>query len=286
LVVTLAVLLVDLWHTSMPLVNVSAVDVSPLWQLLQKVTTSSPQYRVAATSNTLDAPINSPNDATYTHHLSIGGYEQLIDARYAKLLNATMQDPTTPIAKLLGVRYALSNTPLADHVGQKLLVQDQSRRIYELSNDMPRAFIVAQAQVVPRDEDAIAKIMSGEIDPRKVATADQKIDCGTSNELGSANITNYVPNAVTVSINNTTGGLLVLSDTYDAGWSARVDGAPAKLWRVDVALRGVCVPAGARSVEFVFSPRILWVGAAVSAGACVALLLIALFALRRHSPHK
>jgi len=36
----------------------------------------------------------------------------------------------------------------------------------------------------------------------------------------------------------TCDGMVVLSDTYYPGWSAKVDGKPAQIYEVDTALRG------------------------------------------------
>ena len=47
-------------------------------------------------------------------------------------------------------------------------------------------------------------------------------------------------------------GILVLSEIWHPYWSARVDGRPADVLQVDVALRGVPVPAGRHTVELEF----------------------------------
>jgi uncharacterized membrane protein YfhO len=60
--------------------------------------------------------------------------------------------------------------------------------------------------------------------------------------------------------------LLVLSDGDDPGWHATVDGEPVPIYRTNVLLRGVTVPAGRHQVEFVYRPAAwqqgLWLGAA------------------------
>jgi hypothetical protein len=49
-------------------------------------------------------------------------------------------------------------------------------------------------------------------------------------------------------------GILVVADTYARGWVAEVDGQPAALLRVDLALRGVRVPAGEHVVTMRYQP--------------------------------
>jgi uncharacterized membrane protein YfhO len=70
--------------------------------------------------------------------------------------------------------------------------------------------------------------------------------------------------------------LLVLAEQHLGGWSAAVDGRPAKLLRAHVALRAVALPRGDHVVTFRYSTPGLYAGAGISAGAlalCAALLI-------------
>ncbi|MCL6452285.1 MAG: YfhO family protein [Alicyclobacillus sp.] len=77
-------------------------------------------------------------------------------------------------------------------------------------------------------------------------------------------------------------GTLVLSQTYDPGWRAYVDGKPVPVTRVGSlygnVLTGVSVPAGTHRVVLVYRPRSFEVGAALSGG--TALLLLGLWVIR------
>jgi uncharacterized membrane protein YfhO len=71
-------------------------------------------------------------------------------------------------------------------------------------------------------------------------------------------------------------GFLVLHDTWDPGWRARVDGDPAEVLRADFAFRAVRVPAGRHAVELRYAPgsfRLGLAAAALAAGLGVALAL-------------
>lgn len=61
--------------------------------------------------------------------------------------------------------------------------------------------------------------------------------------------------------------LLFFSIPYDAGWSARVDGAPASISRVDIGFMALPLDAGTRRVELRFTPPLRAAGAAVSLAA-------------------
>jgi uncharacterized membrane protein YfhO len=76
---------------------------------------------------------------------------------------------------------------------------------------------------------------------------------------------------------------VVLVETYDPGWRATVDGAPAPLLRANGAFRAVHVPAGSHVVEFLYRPSSVLVGGAVS---LTALLALAGWVSRRRSERR
>jgi Bacterial membrane protein YfhO len=65
---------------------------------------------------------------------------------------------------------------------------------------------------------------------------------------------------------------LVRRETYMRGWSARVDGGPAPVHRIDGVFQAVDVPAGTHSVTFTYSPPYIWWGVAAFAAGCISLL--------------
>jgi hypothetical protein len=82
--------------------------------------------------------------------------------------------------------------------------------------------------------------------------------------------------------------MLVLRDACAPGWTARVklgDGVmrESPIECVDVMFRGVRVPAGARSIEFVYAPESLRVGALLSALGALAWLALLAAGLRQTS---
>jgi uncharacterized membrane protein YfhO len=58
--------------------------------------------------------------------------------------------------------------------------------------------------------------------------------------------------------------ILVLSENHYPGWRAYVDGKSVDVIRVNYNLRGVAVPAGNHLVEFVYRPKSVLAGLAVS----------------------
>jgi uncharacterized membrane protein YfhO len=66
---------------------------------------------------------------------------------------------------------------------------------------------------------------------------------------------------------------LVLGENHYPGWRAYVDGRAVETPRVNFNLRGVALPAGEHTVEFVYRPKSVLYGLALSLLTLAALLL-------------
>ncbi|MBZ0277006.1 MAG: YfhO family protein, partial [Anaerolineae bacterium] len=84
----------------------------------------------------------------------------------------------------------------------------------------------------------------------------------------------YSGSTFTVTLNNETGGWLVLVLTDYPGWYASVDGQPATLYRANGAFQAVQIPAGAGRVTLNYHPWWLWPGMLVSFAALLLTLLL------------
>lgn len=279
----IAVLLVDLWRVSAPLVTVSAVDVPVMWQVMARVAPSEPDFRVMTIPN----QVIWQAGAVYTRHLNAGGYDPLVSETYQRLLDASDYNPTAPIARLLGVRYAISDKPfdwsgLPGGESLTLLAQDGNWYVYEMADPLPRVFIVPAARVMPDDETARQEMTASTFDPLALALISQPANCPTSDGNAAARITGYNPDAVLIETRSDQPGMLVLTDSYDPNWTVTIDDAPAEMLRVYTALRGVCLPAGEHRVRFEYQPRAFYLGVTISAAAWLGLAFIGLARLAQH----
>lgn len=73
----------------------------------------------------------------------------------------------------------------------------------------------------------------------------------------TAKIVSYKRNSVTLEVESSEHGVLVLHDIYYPGWEATVDGERRPVLRANLLFRGVEVPAGKHRVEFAFRPMSL-----------------------------
>jgi len=81
-----------------------------------------------------------------------------------------------------------------------------------------------------------------------------------------------------------TPGLVVLTDRWDAGWRAYVNGRRVPILRTNHAIRGVLLPAGVSRLEFRYAPASFTWGLGLAGLAAVVLLAWSLFAARRCAP--
>lgn len=152
---------------------------------------------------------------------------------------------------------------------------------------MPRAWLVPAVDVVQRAE-ARRRIRTGQLvegvpfDPRRVAFVEEGVP-GVPRAPRETSPTAFTPLSDAVEWTVRSGALrevrvdspeprfLVLSEAFDSGHVAHIDGKRAPVVRTNVAFCGVAVPAGQHVIEWSYRPRMLLVGAAVSAFTAVAL---------------
>jgi uncharacterized membrane protein YfhO len=80
-------------------------------------------------------------------------------------------------------------------------------------------------------------------------------------------------------------GLGVLTDLWDKGWRAYLNGKPVPLLRTNHALRGVLLPAGTGTLEFRYEPASYSLGLKLSAlGGLTLLVFIASSVWRSRRP--
>ncbi|SEF40478.1 membrane protein YfhO [Xylanibacter ruminicola] len=207
------------------------------------------------------------NETSY-YHKSIGGYhaaklrryqemiEQYISPEMQALYGAVSKaggdmtqvkgDSIYPVLNMLNTKYFIF--PLEG--GQTVPIQNP----YVYGN----AWLVDKLDYVNNANEEMEVI--GKIDLRHQAVADAKFKeiLGEAAEQDTAStvvITSYEPNRLSYEVNSGKGGVLVFSEIYYPGWTATIDGQPAKLGRVNYILRAMNIQPGKHQVELSFFPK-------------------------------
>ena len=164
------------------------------------------------------------------------------------------------------------------------VLDDLSRpplRLYRVRSILPRARFVARAVPPAHPGDLARSLADPGFDPRREALIDGAAAAVRSPGEGTAEILEDSPERVRLRVETPAPGFLVLSDAYDPGWRARLDGAPVQVTRADGLFRAVAVPAGRHEVVMVYAPPSVRRGLMVSLLAVAGTIVWGGVALRR-----
>ena len=216
-----------------------------------------PSYRVLnlTTSSFQDA-------ATSYFHKSIGGYFSAKVRRYQDLIDRKFQNEIgaiiTPLQK--GGPPNFAQTPVLNMFNTRYFILDPNggeRGALKNPNALGNAWFVAGLKTVNSADEEMAAL--GTFRPDSLAVVDiSKFKVGTvqfAREGSAIKLTAYSPNKLVYEATAAATGFVVFSEVYYAdGWKATIDGQPAPYLRVNYALRGMEVPKGKHTIEFVFDP--------------------------------
>ena len=136
---------------------------------------------------------------------------------------------------------------------------------------LARVRLVAQAQVSQAPAREIATIR---LETTALVESPVTIPPGPH---GFATLVSDRPGHLHVHVDAPAGRLLVVSESYHAGWQASVDGQPAPVLRVNGDFFGCVVPAGKHEVRLDFHPASLRYGKYLSLASLILLMGIAIF---------
>ncbi len=291
-VAALAVLcLADMWSVNKRYLNdgmfveksVRDAPVVPTETEKEILKDQSLDYRVLnLASNTFNE-----NETSY-YFKSIGGYHPAKLRRYQELIEAHISpemqalypavaqaggdmtkvngDSIFPVLNMLNAKYFI--LPLQN--GQTVPLQNP----YVYGN----AWFVDKVNYVDTANDEIDQV--GKINLRHEAVADKKFkealgDSKQQNDSTSTvKITAYEPNRLTYDVNSAAGGVVVFSEVYYPGWTAKVDGNEVEVGRVDYILRAINVTPGHHTVELSFFPQSVKTTEAIAYTGYALLLLV------------
>jgi len=232
------------------------------------------------------------------------GYNPVQNGRYNGFIQAMNREPQnyhvsyvlpgglgSPLLNVLNSRYIIVPTkvppgrPDLFHMTQRFptVYTDPSVRILKNEDAFPRAWIVHEARQVAEGE-ALPLMTSGQLDLRTTAvleTDPPPLEVPADATADEVTVERYEPDRIQLTASTDASGLLMLSEIYDPGWKAYVDGDQVDLYVADHALRAVPLPPGQHEIELRYEPRSLQVGLAISGFTSLGVLGIWLMALAR-----
>lgn len=140
---------------------------------------------------------------------------------------------------------------------------DGKWRIFAFKDAYPRTYLASRYMVKESDQAILDTLYNPEFSPKDTLVLEQEIPEALKpdpNSFGTAEITSYRSNIVSIHTTSKGRQLLFLADSYFPGWNAYVDGTPVPLWRANFAFRAAPVPEGAHTVELIYEPKSFKVG--------------------------
>ena len=160
---------------------------------------------------------------------------------------------------------------------------DDRVRILERRSALPRAWIVHETRQVEPGQ-ALDLLADGTVDPRLVAVIEEEPPpLVVPSEAADETVTvlpSKSPDRIRLVVRANAAGLVVLSEVYDRGWRAYVNGEQTPIQVADHILRSVPVAAGDSVIELRFEPRALRVGVVISAGTLAAVVAVIAVSIR------
>jgi hypothetical protein len=193
-----------------------------------------------------------------------------------------------PVLDLLRVTAILSREPV-EHPRLEPVLEREGFHVYRRLGAPPPAWVVPAAIEAPSDSTALGLLASRTVDPAQAVVLTHEPDAAAPPALpeefvaGTVVVRRPRPEELELDVRGSSGGWLVLSEAWDPGWSARVDGERARLLRADHALRALRIPAGDCAVRLAYRPPAFRLGAALSVLALLAALVLTLRSPGRES---
>ncbi len=201
---------------------------------------------------------------------------------------AVIQEPSLEDVRLLGVRYLIFHVgqPALPRVTGDVVASEDGYRLLRIDGAEPRVSVVPAWTVVADGGIALEAVLRPGFDPAATAyvEGDPKISPVEGTTPGTATYREERPEDVRIDVTANGPSLVLVRNAWERGWSATVDGRPARLVRADSFLQAVPVTAGHHEVRLVYREPAIGeglLGSAVAWGMFAVALAGAIFSARR-----
>lgn len=217
---------------------------------------------------------------------SIEGYDALYQNRYGRFITSADDGKlknsersvvllgkkaayAQRVLDLLGVKYLVHRLsdgrnvwayPHWEYPQYQSVYKDDHYEVFENKTALPRFLLASEYQIVAGDQEAIDTLFSGTFNPKETVLLETKPTIEPKKGKGDVRITKDTPNELLFEVNADSPKVLFVSDTFDPGWRATVDGVTALVYRANYDFRAVGVPAGSHTVRMYYWPESFTLG--------------------------
>jgi hypothetical protein len=220
----------------------------------------------------------------------IEGYDAVYQQRYGELISAAGNGKTQEVGRsvvnmekhgvyteailqLLGVKYYAHKKsdgrlpwayPFWDYPQYNRVWEDEHFEIIENTHSYPKALLASSYTVETDKQRILDTLFSEAINPRETIILEEKPEFEPEAGDGVATISSYRPTEIVTSVSTSVPKLLFISDVYDDGWQAAIDGKPSKIYRAHYDFRAVAVPKGTHTIRMWYAPKSVNMGLLIS----------------------
>jgi len=260
--------------------NANAFDIDLNYRVLplSHALPSRPIFQEAALFDA--ATLNGYFSLTGTHtHLSSRILSSYLPVTTEGTLERSFVGPLvhSHLLRTCNVRYFIAlneDQPICNLLDQMNDVTEHKRtaeaRIYQYRDPMPRAWFASEVR--PADDDSMVDGLIGNEAPRDCAFVYADIAAGPTPPASVLHAA-WGHNRIIIDTDAPDGGFLVVAMTRDHHWRATVDGREVQPLRVNGAITGLPLPAGALRVEMRYDAAPLRSGLIVAVGGIVLLIV-------------
>jgi len=174
------------------------------------------------------------------------------------------------IMDALGVKYIIdrtenpkNNTTFSKDRFKEIWHKDDWT-VYENLKSAPRFFLTGSFDTYKNPDEFERKFFSPEADPSSLVLLREEDrqyipSLQIQKDKGSATLISYKPNEIRFRTESNSQQILYISDVFDYGWQAAVDGMATRVLKANYAFRAVVIPPGTHTVVFSYQPEsFLW----------------------------
>lgn len=213
--------------------------------------------------------------------LGIEGYDAVYQKRYGEFIRSVNEGkivvPERSVVQfpkigtqsefalqLLGVRYVVHRLsdgryawayPYWQFPYYKSIYRDNYYEVFEDEKALPRAFLASSYVVADKDKNIVDALFQKEFSPRETLVLEREPMLKPQSGAESVEVVKYTANEVVLQSRSAVPKLLFLSDVFDKGWRATVDGKETRIDRADYDFRAVALIPGNHIVRMVYWPK-------------------------------
>lgn len=217
----------------------------------------------------LDQRIMPANVGAYYGIEMVEGYDPLILSGYEKFFAAAARGKPdiappygfnriisselidSPLIPLLNVRYVLALYEIKKPF-LKEVMREGDTRVYEDTRFQPRFYFVELVNNAESEQDEINQLFAVDSGHSAVTSTPLELINAPVGEQDTIDLQKYSDSEIILIYRSTSDRLLVISNIYEKGWRAEIDGEKTGIHRINYILQGVVAPRGRHSLQLFY----------------------------------